>query len=212
MIGRTISHYKILEKLGEGGMGIVYKAEDTKLQRAVALKFLPPELTRDPSARKRFLHEARAASSLEDSNIGSVHEIEETEDGTIFIVMPCYNGESLRKKIENGPLPLEEAVDIAVQIASGLNAAHTKGIVHRDIKSANILVTDKDQVKILDFGLAKLAGGTRLTRTGATMGTVPYMSPEQAQVYSILNQDPERIIDKALSKKPEEIAGSSILK
>jgi len=181
MIGKTISHYKILEKLGEGGMGVVYKAEDTKLKRTVALKFLPPELTRDETARKRFLHEARAASGLEDSNICTIHEIGESEDGQVYMVMPCYKGESLRSKIARGPLSLQEALEYAFQIAEGLKEAHRHGIVHRDIKSANIFVTDKGQVKILDFGLAKLAGRTKLTKTGTSLGTVAYMSPEQAQ-------------------------------
>ena len=180
MIGKTISHYKILEKLGEGGMGVVYKAEDTTLKRAVALKFLPPEMTRDPQANARFLHEARAAAALNHSNICTVFEIDEADERT-FIAMECVEGENLRDKIEAGALELDEAIDIAVQIAEGLAAAHEKGIVHRDIKPANIVVTPKGRVKIMDFGLVRVAGGAQLTKIGTTVGTVAYMSPEQAR-------------------------------
>ena len=180
MIGKTISHYRILEKLGSGGMGDVYKAEDTKLKRTVALKFLPLELTRDEDARKRFVHEARAASALDHANIGYIHEINES-DGHSYIAMAYYKGETLKDKIEQGPLPVDEAIDLAVQIARGLAKAHSKDIVHRDIKPANILLTEDGQVKIVDFGLAKLGGQTKLTKTGMTMGTIAYMSPEQTQ-------------------------------
>jgi serine/threonine protein kinase len=173
--------YKVLEELGRGGMGIVYKAEDIKLKRRIALKFLPPELTRDPEARERFIQEARAASALDHPNICAIHEIEETEAGQMYIAMACYEGESLKGKIARGPLEVEEAADIAIQIARGLAKAHQKDIVHRDIKPANIVVTDEGVAKILDFGLAKLAGQVRLTRAGTTMGTVAYMSPEQAR-------------------------------
>jgi serine/threonine-protein kinase len=173
--------YKVLKELGRGGMGIVYKAEDIKLKRAVALKFLPPELTRDPDARERFIQEARAASALDHPNICTIHEIEDTEAGQMYIAMACYEGESLREKIARGPLDVEEATDIAIQIAQGLAKAHQKDIVHRDIKPANIMMTDEGVAKILDFGLAKLAGQVRLTRAGTTMGTVAYMSPEQAR-------------------------------
>jgi serine/threonine protein kinase len=179
MIGNTISHYKILERLGAGGMGVVYKAEDTKLGRTVALKFLPSDLTRDSEAKKRFIQEARAASALDHPNICTVHEIDETAEGQLFIAMTCYEGESLKAKIERGPLKLDEALDIAVQIAQGLAKAHEQKIIHRDIKPANILITKDGLVKIVDFGLAKLAGRTKLTRTGATPGTASYMSPEQ---------------------------------
>jgi TolB-like protein/Tfp pilus assembly protein PilF len=179
MIGKTISHYRILEKLGEGGMGVVYKAEDTKLDRVVALKFLPPS-TGDDKARHRFVHEARAVSALEHPNICVIHEIDETPEGQMFIVMPCYEGESLAAKIARGPLQVDQAVEIALQVASGLARAHEKGLVHRDIKPGNVLIT-KDGAKIVDFGLAKLAAQTRLTRTGTTVGTVMYMSPEQAR-------------------------------
>jgi len=178
LIGKTIAHYKILEKLGEGGMGVVYKAEDTKLKRSVALKFLPPSIS-DATTRKRFVQEAQAASSLEHPNICAIHEIDETPDGRMFIVMPCYEGESLQAEIEAGPMKLEEAVSVAIQVASGLSKAHEKGIVHRDIKPGNIFMTSDGLAKIVDFGLAKLSGRTKLTRTGTTPGTVVYMSPEQ---------------------------------
>ena len=181
MTGQNISHYKILEKLGEGGMGVVYKAEDTKLKRAVALKFLPPELTRDPEAKERFVHEAQAASAIEHNNICNIHEIDETEEGQTFIVMACYDGETLEEKIQRGPLKVEEALGIAIQISEGLKEAHDKSIVHRDIKPANIMITFKGQVKIMDFGLAKLRGRTKVTKEGTTLGTVAYMSPEQAR-------------------------------
>jgi serine/threonine protein kinase/Tfp pilus assembly protein PilF len=182
MIGQTISHYRILEKLGEGGMGVVYKAEDTKLKRTVALKFLPPELTRDEEAKQRFVHEAQAASALQHSNICTVHDIDETSDGRLFIVIDCYEGELLKEKIARGPMKIEDAVDIALHVAGGLSKAHEKGIVHRDIKPANIFITTDGTVKILDFGVAKLAGGqTRLTKAGSTLGTVAYMSPGQAR-------------------------------
>jgi serine/threonine protein kinase/tetratricopeptide (TPR) repeat protein len=181
MIGQTVSHYKILEKLGEGGMGVVYRAEDTKLKRTVALKFLPPELTKDPEAKKRFIQEAQAASALDHSNICTVHEIDETPDGQMFICMSCYEGKTLKEKISKGPLKLEEAVILAVQIARGLAKAHGQGIVHRDIKPANIFVTEEGQVKIFDFGIAKLAGQTRLTKADSTVGTIAYMSPEQTR-------------------------------
>ncbi len=181
MIGQTISHYKILEKLGGGGMGVVYKAEDTKLRRTVALKFLPPELTRDDDAKKRFVHEAQAASALQHNNICTIHEIDETADGRMFICMDYYEGETLKKKIAHGPLEVEEAVDIARRIAGGLAKAHGEGMVHRDIKPANVMVTSEGVVKIVDFGLAKLAGRTKVTKTGTTVGTVAYKSPEQAR-------------------------------
>jgi serine/threonine protein kinase/Tol biopolymer transport system component len=179
MIGKTISHYKIIEKLGEGGMGIVYIAEDSKLKRNVALKFLPPELTRDAEAKERFVHEARAASALQHTNICTIHAIDETEDGQLFICMDHYKGETLKKKIEQRPLKLDDAINIATQIAQGLSKAHEAGIVHRDIKPANIIITEDDEVKILDFGLVKLTGFTKLTKPGSTLGTTYYMSPEQ---------------------------------
>jgi serine/threonine protein kinase/tetratricopeptide (TPR) repeat protein len=181
MIGQTISHYKILEKLGGGGMGVVYKAQDIKLDRPVALKFLPPDLTRDPEAKERFVHEAKAASALQHNNICTVHDIEETSEGQLFIVMDFYDGETLKKKIERRPLKIEEAADITVQILEGLAKAHEHGIVHRDIKPANIMVTRDGVAKIVDFGLAKLTGRTLLTKAGSTLGTAAYMSPEQAR-------------------------------
>ncbi len=181
MIGQTISHYKILEKLGEGGMGVVYKAEDTKLKRAVALKFLPQELTRDEDAKKRFVREAQAASALQHNNICTIHEIDETGDGQMFICMDYYEGETLKEKIGRGPLPIAEALDVARRIGGGLAKAHGGGMVHRDIKPANVMVTSEGVVKIVDFGLAKLAGRTKVTKTGTTAGTVAYMSPEQAR-------------------------------
>ena len=180
MIGETISHYKIIEKIGSGGMGDVYKAEDTRLQRIVALKFLPPGLIRDDDARQRFVYEARASSALDHPNIGAIYEIGE-DDGDFFIAMAYYEGKTLKDKIDQGPLEVKEAVDTTIQILKGLAKAHSKDIIHRDIKPANILLTGDNQVKIIDFGLAKLKGSTMLTKTGTTMGTVSYMSPEQAQ-------------------------------
>jgi eukaryotic-like serine/threonine-protein kinase len=181
MIGRIISHYEILEHLGEGGMGVVYKARDTKLDRDVALKFLPSPLSTDETEKQRFLNEAKAASALDHNNICSIYSIEETDDGSLFIVMAYYDGMSLKEKIEQGPLPLKAVTNYAIQIATGLQKAHEKGIVHRDLKPANIFITNDDQVKIIDFGLAKAAQRTLLTKSGTTLGTVPYMSPEQAQ-------------------------------
>lgn len=181
MIGQTISHYKILEKLGEGGMGVVYKAQDTKLDRLVALKFLPPEFTRDAQAKQRFVNEAKAASSLDHPNICTVYEVGETTDGQLFISMAYYHGETLSERINRGPLDVSEVMGLAVQIVEGLQAAHDLGIVHRDIKSSNIFITTRGQAKILDFGLAHRLDQTMLTRTGSTVGTVPYMSPEQTR-------------------------------
>jgi len=181
MIGQTISHYKVLEKLGGGGMGVVYKAEDTKLKRLVALKFLPPDLTRDEEAKERFVNEAQAASALDHPNICTIYEIDEDDDGRLFIAMAYYEGETLKKKVASNQLSVDSAIDIAIQTAQGLARAHEAGITHRDIKPANLMITKRDEVKIVDFGLAKLVGQTRLTRTGATMGTVAYMSPEQTR-------------------------------
>ena len=173
--------YRIVDEIGRGGMGIVYKAEDITLQRIVALKFLPAQWTSDPEARERFVHEARAASALDHSNICNIHEIGEAEDDRMYIAMAFYEGKSLREMIKHGPLKREEALGIAIQAATGMANAHQKGIVHRDIKPANILVTSDGVVKIVDFGLAKLAGQVKLTREGTTVGTVAYMSPEQAK-------------------------------
>jgi serine/threonine protein kinase len=181
MIGKTISHYQIIEKLGGGGMGVVYKARDLKLDRFVALKFLPPYFGADENEKKRFINEAKAASSLQHNNICAIHEIDETEDEQMFICMDYYEGETLKKKIGRGPLSIEAVIDIAIQIAQGLARAHEEGIIHRDIKPANIIITNRNEVKILDFGLAKLAGEARLTQKDTTKGTVAYMSPEQAR-------------------------------
>ncbi|HSK75565.1 MAG TPA: protein kinase [Thermoanaerobaculia bacterium] len=181
LTGRILGHYRILEPIGGGGMGVVYKAEDLRLARVVALKFLPPELTRDPEAKVRFLQEARAASALDHHNICTVHEVGETDEGRLYLSMPCYDGETLRRRIERGPLSIDEATDIAQQVAKGLSKAHRGGIVHRDIKPANLVITSDGVVKILDFGLAKLAGAAAITRTGSSVGTPAYMSPEQAR-------------------------------
>ena len=149
MIGKTLCHYKILEKLGEGGMGIVYKAEDTKLKRNVALKFLPAGREWKSESKQRFIQEAQAASALDHANICTVHEIDETTDGQTFIVMALYEGEILADRLKRGPLNIQQAVDIAVQTGRGLERVHRKGIVHRDIKPANILITNENEVKIL---------------------------------------------------------------
>jgi hypothetical protein len=172
--------YRIGTELGRGGMGVVYMAEDTKLRRTVALKFLPPELSLDPETKERFILEAQAAAVLDHPNICTVHEVEESE-GITYIAMAFIEGQTLREKILKRPLPVEEAVDIGIQVAEGLEEAHKRGIVHRDIKSGNIMVKDDGQAKIMDFGLAKVVGGPVITREAKTMGTVAYMSPEQAR-------------------------------
>ncbi len=181
-IGRTVAHYKILDKLGGGGMGVVYKARDLRLGRLAALKFLPAHLD-SQNDRRRFLNEAKAASSLDHPNICTVYEIGETGDGEggIFIAMSCYDGETLRQRLQRGTLKVEEAINYTIQIAAGLASAHAQGIIHRDIKPANLMITRDGQVKILDFGVAKLARETRLTQSGAVLGTTAYMSPEQIQ-------------------------------
>ncbi len=181
LLAPTAGPFEILEPLGGGGMGIVCKARDTRLDRVVALKFLPWELTRDPAAKQRFMQEAHAASALEHPNICTILEVGETSDGRLYLAMPCYDGETLRRKLEGGPLPVEEAVEIAEQIARGLAKAHRSGIVHRDIKPANLVVTEDGVLKILDFGLAKLAGEVAISHTGSSAGTPAYMSPEQAR-------------------------------
>ncbi|MBI4720677.1 MAG: protein kinase, partial [Chitinivibrionia bacterium] len=180
MIGTMVSHYKVLSKLGEGGMGVVYKAEDTKLKRTVALKFLSPQALGSAEEKARFIHEAQAAAALNHPNICTIHEIDERDHRT-FIAMELVDGRSLKSVIEAGPLSVDEAVSIALEMGEGLREAHEKGIVHRDIKPGNIMITGRGGAKILDFGLAKLAGMTKLTKTGSTVGTVAYMSPEQAR-------------------------------
>ena len=180
MMGKTISHYKIIEKLGRGGMGVVYKAEDTKLQRMVALKFLPLDVAGDDELRQRFINEARTASALNHANICTIHAVEDGEQP--FIAMEFVAGRELREIVgATGPVAPTKAINYATQIAEGLWAAHKKGIVHRDIKPANIMVTDDGLVKVMDFGLAKKKGQPALTKTGSTIGTIAYMSPEQAR-------------------------------
>jgi serine/threonine protein kinase/tetratricopeptide (TPR) repeat protein len=179
MIGQTISHFKILAPLGEGGMGVVYKAQDLKLDRFVALKFLPQSLTSNEEAKRRFVYEAKAASALDHPNICTIYEIDELPDGQMFMAIAYYDGESLHERLERGPLGVDEAMVIAGQVALGLASAHDKGIIHRDVKPANIVITNDGQTKILDFGLAKLADRTQLTQAGSRVGTVAYMSPEQ---------------------------------
>ncbi|UCF04190.1 MAG: serine/threonine protein kinase [bacterium] len=179
MIGQTVSHFKIVEAIGEGGMGVVYKAQDLNLDRFVALKFLPSHLTAEEDIKKRFIREAKAASALEHPNICTIYEIDELPDGQMFMAMGYYEGDTLRDLLADTTLEINEAIDIATQVATGLASAHGQGIVHRDIKPANLIITKDGLVKILDFGVAKLAGQTKLTVTGSPLGTIAYMSPEQ---------------------------------
>jgi serine/threonine protein kinase len=188
MIGKQLLHYKIVDKIGEGGMGVVYKAEDTRLQRMVALKFMPPDLSSDPATKERFIREAQTIAALDHPNLCTIHAIEETDDGRLFIAMACYDGETLGKKIEAGPLEIKDAVAIAVSVAEGMKSAHAKGIIHRDIKPANVFLVNDGPVKVVDFGLAKWFGKSSMTRAGLTLGTVAYMSPEQARGDSVDNR------------------------
>src|SRR5579863_270910 len=195
MIHQTISHYRITGQLGSGGMGVVYEAEDLDLGRHVALKFLPPQLSRDQNALDRFLLEARTASALNHPNICTIYSVEKAGEQS-FIAMELLEGETLDRRLSAGPLPIDRLLDWTIQLSDALDAAHAKGIIHRDIKPANILITQRGQLKVLDFGLAKLArpememetigatqdspGQLQLTSPGATVGTIAYMSPEQA--------------------------------
>lgn len=179
MIGQTISHYRVVEKLGAGGMGVVYKAFDLKLERTVALKFLPPETAVDARDKERFLREARSASALDHPNIGVIHGLEETEDGRLFIVMAYYEGQTLSQRLNSGPLALRQALEWACQIAAGLAAAHARNIAHRDIKPSNIIISKNNSSRIVDFGLARVVASASGTMTGGITGTLPYMSPEQ---------------------------------
>ena len=184
LLGTVVSHYRVLEQIGAGGMGVVYLAEDERLHRKVALKFIAPSSAGDIVAQRRLLREARAASALDHPNIATVYEVGDFQD-QLFIAMAYYQGETLRRRIEHGPLPVAEAASIAGQIAQGLEVAHAAGVVHRDLKPANVFITSSGQVKILDFGLAHVAAPTdttgRMTETGTTLGTLSYMAPEQAR-------------------------------
>ncbi len=183
MIGKKILHYKIIEKLGEGGMGVVYLAEDTKLERKVAIKFLPHYIAINSEERERFKTEAKASAALNHQNIATIYAIEESDD-QIFIVMEYIEGKELKFLVDNSnetPLQIKLIIDYAIQLAEGLATAHNSGIVHRDIKSQNIMITNDGKVKIMDFGLAKIKGGTQVTKIGSTIGTAAYMSPEQSK-------------------------------
>jgi serine/threonine protein kinase len=184
LVGKTVGPYEVRDEIGGGAMGVVYQAFDTRLGRTVALKFLRPHLGTDDSAAERFRLEARTVGGLEHPNICTLHEIGEAEPGQLYLAMPLYDGETLQRRIARGPLPLEEAVGIAVQMARGLAKAHARAIIHRDIKPSNVLVTGDGVVKILDFGIAKLAG-VALTGPSTVLGTLGYMSPEQAEAEPI---------------------------
>ncbi|MCH7783684.1 serine/threonine protein kinase [candidate division KSB1 bacterium] len=229
MIGETILHYKIIEKIGEGGMGVVYKARDTKLDRVVALKFLPEDLLRDKTAKERFTQEAKSASKLDHPNICTIHAVEEVDD-RLFIAMAYYEGETLQEVIDKGPMKIDEVLTITNKVADGLHEAHSKGIVHRDIKPSNIMLTDRGQVKIMDFGLAKSIAGSLVTKAGTTLGTIGFMSPEQSRgeevdsrtdiwslgvllYYMLAGQSPfkgeyeQAIIYSILNTEPEPVTG-----
>ncbi|MGB6122117.1 MAG: serine/threonine-protein kinase, partial [Bacteroidota bacterium] len=178
MIDKIVAQYKILEKLGEGGMGIVYRAEDMKLKRTVALKFLPHHVSATEEERARFLQEAQAIATLNHPNVCTIFGIEE-HDGQQFLEMEYVDGVTLRERIAGSGLPFGEAIDYAIQIGEALQEAHSKGIVHRDVKAENIMVNSRNQAKVMDFGLAKLKGALKLTRTSSTIGTLAYMAPEQ---------------------------------
>src|SRR5882757_8740240 len=179
LVGQTIAHYRIVEKLGAGGMGVVYKAQDLKLERTVALKFLPHDVTVDAEDKEKLLREARSASILDHENIGVIHGLEEGPDGQLFIVMAYYEGETLQKKLRHGGLPVGEGMQLAIQVAKGLAAAHARKIVHRDIKPSNIVITPTGTAKIVDFGLARAAATASMTQSMSVSGTPVYMSPEQ---------------------------------
>jgi serine/threonine protein kinase len=180
LVGKTVAHYEIAAKLGGGGMGVVYRARDTKLGRQVALKFLPPEWSHDEHVKQRFLREAQAASATDHPNICPVHSIESTPDDQLFIVMAYCDGQTLKERLEQGPVSIDEALWIATQVADGLAKAHAQGVIHRDIKPGNLMLSEHG-VRILDFGLAKFADSLQLTLTGSMVGTVAYMSPEQTR-------------------------------
>ena len=179
MLGQNILHYSITDRLGAGGMGVVYKALDLKLQRTVALKCLPHEVAISAQDKERLLREARAASALDHPNIGVIYGLEETSDRQLFIVMGFCEGETLAQKMGRGLIPIHESLDLAIQIASGLAAAHARNIVHRDVKPSNIILTKDNIAKIVDFGLARVVAGPSATQTLNTSGTLPYMAPEQ---------------------------------
>ncbi|MEW6336023.1 MAG: serine/threonine-protein kinase [Acidobacteriota bacterium] len=181
LTGSTISHYEVIERLGAGGMGVVYKARDTRLNRLVALKFLPPQLTGDPAARQRFVEEARTASAFDHPHVCTVHDIDETADGQVFMAMAYVPGETLKARLCRGALPVLEALNIAIQVAEGLLEAHEHGVAHRDIKPGNVLIDHDGRVKIVDFGLATLVGLPQEPERGMIMGTLAYMSPEQTR-------------------------------